>query len=76
MPIVSSVPIVIGTYAKLIRQQTTPEDLPLYSWSCVLYIPGRPWADLSQIVDRVDFTLHKSFQNVCISTLNWNQCRF
>ena len=64
MPIVTSIPIVIGTYAKLVKPPVTPDDLPLYTWSCVVYPSGRPWADMSRIVERVDFTLHKSFQNV------------
>jgi transcription initiation factor IIF auxiliary subunit len=58
------IPIVIGTYAKLIKPAANPQELPLFSWTAIVYLAGRPWADLGMIVERVDFTLHKSFPNV------------
>jgi hypothetical protein len=59
------VPLVIGTYAKLLNPPSIPQETPLYSWTCFVYLAGRPFADLGQIIERVDFTLHKSFANVC-----------
>lgn len=58
------IPIVIGSYAKLIKASFVEGELPLYRWSCVLYKAGEPYGDLSSFIERVDFILHKSFQDV------------
>ena len=61
-------PFVVGTYAKLLKPAPNETELPLFTWTCVLYLTGRPSADLSQYIERVEFTLHKSFATVCFQT--------
>ena len=55
----------LGSYAKLIKPKTSEEDMPLFKWTVMVYLAGSPSTDLSPIIERVDFILHKSFENVC-----------
>ena len=60
----SQLAITIGTYSKCIRQSQCDTDLPFYAWTCMVYLAGRPYADIGPIIEKVEFTLHKSFPNV------------
>lgn len=66
MEVDNQIPITIGTYAKCIRSTDKPDDIPFYVWTCFVFVTGRPFCDLSVIIEKVEFTLHKSFPNVCI----------
>lgn len=57
--------LVVGTYARLKRPLAYVEGIPLYEWNCLVYYPGQPFLDLSPYIERVEFTLHPSFENVC-----------
>lgn len=66
MEVDNQIPITIGTYAKCILSADKPDEIPSYAWTCFVYVKGHPFCDLSVIFDKVEFTLHKSFPNVCI----------
>ena len=60
----NDVSLVIGTYAQLITPPEFVDGVRLFEWTCGVFPHGRPFADMSSIVERVEFTLHKSFENV------------
>ena len=59
------VPIVVGSYARLIRKGDGDSDSNRYEWTVVVHIDGRIHGDLGNYVDKIDFFLHKSFAIVC-----------
>ena len=63
------IPIIIGTYAKMLRKGSNDSDLNLFQWTVLIHLDERPRCDLSHYLERVDFTLHKSFANVCNSRI-------
>jgi hypothetical protein len=58
----TKVPIVFGSYAK--KAKDSSADTVLFTWSCGVYLDGLPFANLGPLIEKVDFTLHKSFENV------------
>ena len=59
--------LVVGTYAKIVKEPVEPADVTMYKWSCIVFPARSPQGDLSSVVEKVEFTLHKSFPNVCRS---------
>lgn len=58
------VPIVVGSYAKVVKPGVDEAQPPIFQWTCGVYPAGYPRSDLTPIIERVVFTLHKSFANV------------
>ena len=56
--------VVVGTYAEAIKPPPNQSDVLMYKWSCVVYPTEQPFGDMHELVDSVEFTLHKSFANV------------
>lgn len=58
-------PITIGTYARIVKPASIEGDLNLFTWTCIMHVTGQPFGDAGEFIERVEFTLHKSFPNVC-----------
>jgi hypothetical protein len=61
------IPIVIGSYSRMLRTSGEESELPLFEWTVILHPAFGIRGDLSPYIERVDFSLHKSFPDVCRS---------
>jgi hypothetical protein len=57
-------PVVIGTYAKPMQSTNNENGLKKYQWICAVSFLACSADGIRDVIDRVEFQLHKSFKNV------------